>query len=72
MLACLFYKFVVESIQNSYLAFAQTIAAKFQSFKVSRIRDACFTASLFQGFITHNCSSKIGELSEGLRGTSTP
>ena len=29
-----------------------------QSFKVSRIRDACFTASLFQGFITHNSSPK--------------
>ena len=27
-----------------------------QSFKVSRIRDACFTASLFQGFITYNSS----------------
>jgi hypothetical protein len=31
-----------------------------QSFKVSRIKDACFTASLFQGFITHNSSPNWG------------
>ena len=33
-----------------------------QSFKVSRIRDACFTASLFQGFITHNSSPIRGAI----------
>ena len=49
----------------TYLAFARTIATKFQSFKVSRIKDACFTASLFQGFITHNSSPNLGRCPQG-------
>ena len=36
-----------------------------QSFKVSRIKDACFTASLFQGFITHNSSPNLGRCPRG-------
>mgnify|MGYP006992092457 FL=1 len=53
-------------VHNSYLASLERLLLispnglerLLQSFKVSRIRDACFTASLFQGFITHNSSPK--------------
>ena len=56
-------------VRNSYLASLERLLLispnglerLLQSFKVSRIRDACFTASLFQGFITHNSSSNLGE-----------
>ena len=55
-------------VRNSYLASLERLLLispnglerLLQSFKVSRIRDACFTASLFQGFITHNSSPKLG------------
>ena len=52
--------------------FVNSLKRLLQSFKVSRIRDACFTASLFQGFITHNSSPKLGEVPEGRRGLSPP
>ena len=50
------YNKVHNKVHNSYLASLEQLL---QSFKVSRIRDACFTASLFQGFITHNSSPKL-------------
>ena len=56
-------------VRNSYLASLERLLLispnglerLLQSFKVSRIRDACFTASLFQGFITHNSTPNLEE-----------
>ena len=49
---------VYNNIIRCIILISHSLKRLLQSFKVSRIKDACFTASLFQGFITHNSSPK--------------